>query len=59
MGIDSLIWYNPSISWVDCCVGMPYLAANGGVCELTRNDVAKAVVCSDHLCMSKCSNGML
>ena len=29
MGMDFLKWYNPSISWLDCCVGMPCLAANG------------------------------
>ena len=51
--------YNPSISWIDCRVGMPCLAANGAVYKLSGNDVAKAVSCSDHRGMSKCSNGVL
>ena len=57
--MDFLKWYNPSISWIDCCVGMPCLTANGGVCQSSGNDIAKMVVCSDHRGMSKCSNGML
>ena len=57
--MDFLKWYNPSISWIDSCVDMPCLAANGGVCQSSRNDVAKAVSCSDHRGMSKCSNGVL
>ena len=57
--MDFLKWYNPSISWIDCCVGMPCLAANGGVCISSRNDVPKAVVHSDHCGMSKYSNGTL
>ena len=32
LGMDFLKWYSPSISWIDCCVGMPCLAANSGVC---------------------------
>ena len=59
LGIDFLKWYNPSISWIDWCVGIPYLAANGGVCKSSGNYVAKAAVCSDRGGMSKCSNGML
>ena len=57
--MDFLKRYNPSISWVDCCVGMPCLAANGGVSKSSGNDVADAVSCSDHRGMSNCSNGML
>ena len=57
--MDFLKWCNPSISWLDCYVGMPCLAANGAVCQSSAKDVAKAVVCSDHLCLSKCSNGVL
>ena len=38
---------------------MPCLAANGAVCQSSANDIAKAVVYCDHLCISKCSNGML
>ena len=59
MGMDFLKWYNLSISWIDCRVGMPCLTANGDVCKSSRNDVAKAVLCSDHRGMSNCSNGML
>ena len=54
-----LKWYKPSISWIDCCIGMPCLAVNGGVCKSSGNDVAEAVVYSDRRGMSKCSNGML
>ena len=57
--MDFLKWYNPSINWFDSRVGMSCLAANGAVCQSSRNDVTKVVVCSDHLCMSKCSNGVL
>ena len=32
LGMDFLKWYNSSISWIECCVGMPCLATNGGVC---------------------------
>ena len=56
--MDFLKWYNPLISWVDCCVGMPWLAVNGGVCQSSGNDVAKAVICSDRRGISKCSNGV-
>ena len=59
LGMDFLKWYNPSISWVDCCIGMPCLALNGGVCQSSANDVAEAVLCSDRHGMSKCSNGVL
>ena len=59
LGMDFLKWYNPSISWLDYHVGMPCLAANGGVCKSSGNDVVKVVVCSDCCGMSKCSNGML
>ena len=59
LGIDFLKWYNPSISWIDCCIGMPCLAANGGLCKSSGNEVAKVVVCYDHRGMSKCSNGVL
>ena len=59
IGIDILKWYNPSINWLDCCVSMPCLAANSAVCLSSTNDVAKSVACSDYLCMSKCSNGVL
>ena len=57
--MDFLKWYNPSIGWIDCHVGMPCLRANDGVYKSSRNDVAKAVVCSDRRGMSKCSNGVL
>ena len=30
--MDFLKWYNPSISWINCHIGMPCLVANGGVC---------------------------
>ena len=59
LGMDFLKWYNPSISWTDCRIGMPCLAANGGVCKSSENDVAEAVSCSDRHGMSKCSNGVL
>ena len=32
LGKDFLKWYTLSISWIDCCIGMPCLAANSGVC---------------------------
>ena len=57
--MDFLKRYNPSISWIDCHVGMPCLAANGGVCKSNANDVPEAVLCSDCRGMSKCSNGAL
>ena len=57
--MDFLKWYNPSVSWINCCVGMPCLTTNGGVCQSSGNDVAKAVMCSDRYGMSKCGNGML
>ena len=57
--MDFLKLYNPSISWLDCHVGMPYLAANGAVCQSSAKDVAKSMACSDQLCMSKCSIGVL
>ena len=38
---------------------MPYLAADGDVCQSSANDISKEVVGSDHMCMSKCSNSIL
>ena len=38
---------------------MPCLTANGAACQSSGNGVPKAVVCSDHRGMSKCSNGVL
>ena len=57
--MDFLKRYNPSISWIDCRVGMPCLAPNGGVCKSSGNVVPEAVLCSDRHAMNKCSNGML
>ena len=57
--MDFLKRYNPSISWLDCRVGMPCLALNGGVCQSSGNAVVEAVSCSDRCGMSKCSNGVL
>ena len=57
--MDFLKRYNPSISWLDCCVGMPCLALNGSVCKSSGNVVSEAVSCFDRRGMSKCSNGML
>ena len=59
LGMDFLKWYNPSMIWLDCHIGMPFLAGNSAGCQSSVNDVAKSVVCSDHLFMSKCSNGVL
>ena len=59
LGMDFLKWYNPSISWIDCHVGMPCLTANDGVCQSSRNEVAKVVLCADCHGMSKCGNGVL
>ena len=59
LGMDFLKRYNPSISWIDCRVGMPCLTANGGVCKSSGNVVPEAVSCSDRRGMSKCSNGVL
>ena len=57
--MDFLKWYNPSISWIDCHVGMPCLTAKDGVCQSSENEVAEAVSRSDRHGMSKCSNGVL
>ena len=57
--MDFLKRYNPSISWIDCRVGMPCLAANGGVCKSSGNVESEAVLCSDRRGMSNCSNGVL
>ena len=57
--MDFLKQYNPLISWIDYRVGMPCLAANGGVCKSSGNHVAEAVSCSDRRGMSKCNNGVL
>ena len=57
--MDFLKWYNPSISGIDCRVGMPCLTTNGGVCKSSKNVVPEAVSCSDRRGMSKCSNGVL
>ena len=46
-------------SWIDCRVGMPCLAANGGVSKSSKNDVEEAVPYSDHRVMNKCSYGVL
>ena len=59
LGMDFLKWYNPSINWIDCCVGMLCLTADSSVCQSSGNDVAKVVVSSDHHGMSKCGNGLL
>ena len=58
LGMDFLKRYNPSISWIDCRVGVPCLALNGGVRKSSKNVVPEAVSCSDRHGMSKCSNGM-
>ena len=57
--MDFLKWYNPSINWLDSYVGTPYLVANSAVCQSSAKVVDNLVACSYHLCMSKCSNGML
>ena len=63
--MDFLKQYNPSISWIaciswiDCRVGMPCLAANGVVCQSSANVESEAVSCSDRRGMSNCSNGVL
>ena len=57
--MDFLKWYNPWINWIDCYVGTPCLAVNGGVCQSSENDVAEAVSCSDRRGMSNCSNRVL
>ena len=59
LGMNFLKWYSLLISWIGCRVGISGLTVNGGVCQSSANDVAKAVVCSDHRGMIKCSNGML
>ena len=57
--MDFLKRYNPSISWIDCRVGMPCLTAKDGVCQSSENEVAEVVSCSNRRGMSKCSNGVL
>ena len=57
--MDFLKRYNPSISWLDCRVGMPCLAANGAVCQSSAKVETKPVACCDQPGMSKCSNGVL
>ena len=59
LGMDFLKGYNPSISWIDFRVGMSCLIVNNAVCQSSKNDVAKAVVCFDHCSISKCSNSVL
>ena len=55
--MDFLKWYNPQISWIDSCVVMPCLTANGAACQSSANAVAGSVACSSHAGTIKYSNG--
>ena len=59
LGMDFLKRYNPSISWVDFLVGMPYLAENDGMCQSSANLQGGRVDGVGHARMTTCSNGML
>ena len=56
LGIDFLKQYNPTVSWLDCRVGMPCLAQNGCGCKSSANS-AGGIVGSLHGNMTTCSNG--
>ena len=56
--MDFLKRYNPSISWIDCRVGMPCLTANDGVCKSSANCVGSALTGSCGTNVSQCSNGV-
>ena len=59
LGIDSLKQYNPSISWIDCHVGIPCLVVNYAVCQSSTYVEVKLVACSGHAGKSKCINSIL
>ena len=59
LGMDFLKWYNPSTSWVDSLVGMPYLAENDGVCQSSSNSQGGCVDGVGPARMITCSNGLL
>ena len=48
--------YNPTFSWLDCCIGMPCLAQNGCGCKSSANSVGGSMG-SSHGNMTTCSNG--
>ena len=56
LGMDFLKRYNPTVSWLDCCVGMPCLAQNGCCCKSSANSVGgnAGSSCGN---MITCSNG--
>ena len=56
LGMDFLKRYNPTVSWLDCHVGMPCLAQNGCGCKSSANSVGGNVgsSCGN---MTTCSNG--
>ena len=56
LGMDFLKRCSPTISWLDCCVGMPCLAQNGCTCKSSTNSVG-ATAGSLHGSMTICSNG--
>ena len=54
--MDFLKRYNPTVSWLDCRVGMPCLVQNGYGCKSSVNSVGGNVG-SSHGNMTTCSNG--
>ena len=55
LGVDFLKQYNPTVSWLDCCIGMPCLAQNGCACKSSADSVGAIAssLCGD---MTTCSN---
>ena len=56
LGMDFLKQYNPTVSWLDYCVGMPCLGQNGCGCKSCAIPVG-ATVGSSRGNMTTCSNG--
>ena len=57
LGMDFLKRYNPTVSWLDCRVGMPCLVQNGCGCKSSANAVGGNVG-SSRGNMTTCSNGV-
>ena len=56
LGMDFLKRYNPTVSWLDCRVGLPCLVQNVCGGKSSANSVGGAVG-SLHGNMTTCSNG--
>ena len=55
--MDFLKQYNPTVSWLDCQVGIPCLVQNGCGSKSSTNSVGETVD-NLHGNMSTCSNGV-